>query len=60
MIYALCLEQLSVLRHRGAFSTVAQTFAFCCERFAGVPSLWGDVKSWYQVRTLAYEVLGVS
>lgn len=30
-IGSLCMEQLTQLRHRGAFSTVAQTFALCCE-----------------------------
>ncbi|EEP81370.1 predicted protein [Uncinocarpus reesii 1704] len=28
----LSLEQLAELRHRGAFSTVSQTFASCCQR----------------------------
>jgi hypothetical protein len=28
----LCIDQLSNLRHRGAFSTVAQTFSVLCER----------------------------
>ena len=28
----LCIEQLTMLRHRGAFSTVTQTFALCCEK----------------------------
>ncbi|RMD43390.1 hypothetical protein DV735_g1703, partial [Chaetothyriales sp. CBS 134920] len=28
---SLCFEQLTMLRHRGAFSTVAQTFTLCCE-----------------------------
>lgn len=28
---ALCIEQLSRLRHRGAFSVVTQTFAECCQ-----------------------------
>lgn len=28
----LCMEQLRLLRHRGAFSTVAQTFVACCDR----------------------------
>ena len=31
---ALCMEQLSDLRHRGAFSTVAQTFSILCERIS--------------------------
>jgi hypothetical protein len=30
----LCIDQLSNLRHRGAFSTVAQTFSVLCERIA--------------------------
>jgi hypothetical protein len=30
----LCIDQLSNLRHRGAFSTVAQTFTVLCERIA--------------------------
>lgn len=32
MLGDLCFTQLSDLRHRGAFSTVAQTFAACCVR----------------------------
>jgi hypothetical protein len=48
-VYCLCFEQLTVLRHRGAFSTVAQTFALCCELSAHVPSLQTDTKRWYQV-----------
>lgn len=28
----ICFEQLARLRHRGAFSTVAQTFLLCCEK----------------------------
>ncbi len=52
-IHSLCLEQLTALRHRGAFSTVAQTFALCCEQFANVTSLRAEVKTWYQVRMLA-------
>jgi len=31
MIGSLTFEQLSTLRHRGAFSTVAQTFSACCQ-----------------------------
>jgi hypothetical protein len=27
----LCFDELSVLRHRGAFSSVAQAFASCCQ-----------------------------
>jgi hypothetical protein len=48
----LCFMQLVELRHRGAFSTVAQTFAACCRRFStaeeeGLKRL-PDI--WYQVR----------
>lgn len=28
----LCFDQLKLLRHRGAFSTVAQTFLLCCQK----------------------------
>ena len=47
----LAFTQLAELRHRGAFSTVSQTFAACCTRciktedskIAGLP------QDWYQV-----------
>lgn len=55
-IHTLCFEQLTALRHRGAFSTVAQTFALCCEKFAGVPSLRAEVKTWYQVRKIGSQI----
>ena len=48
--YALCFEQLTALRHRGAFSTVAETFALCCEQFASMPSLRIEFQAHYQVR----------
>jgi Putative death-receptor fusion protein (DUF2428) len=57
-IYALCFKQLTALRHRGAFSTVAQTFTLCCDRFARVPSLRAELKSCYQVRVMAYRAMG--
>lgn len=46
----LCMQQLISLRHRGAFSTVAQTFNICCERVReasndGLPSL---TSIWYR------------
>ncbi|MBA7492633.1 hypothetical protein ES702_03183 [subsurface metagenome] len=28
----MCFNQLALLRHRGAFSTVAQTFVLCCQK----------------------------
>jgi Putative death-receptor fusion protein (DUF2428) len=52
-IYTLCFEQLTALRHRGAFSTVAQTFALCCEQFTSVGNASAEYKKWYQVRALA-------
>lgn len=33
----LCFSQLAELRHRGAFSTVAQTWIVCCNRAAALP-----------------------
>jgi Putative death-receptor fusion protein (DUF2428) len=56
-IYALCFEQLTALRHRGAFSTVAQTFALCCEQFAGVLSVRADFRKWRQVRRFYMQLL---
>ena len=46
----LCMDQLSNLRHRGAFSTVAQTFSSLCERIgqsndsavSGLRAVWYD------------------
>lgn len=32
IIGELCFDQLRLLRHRGAFSTVAQTFLLCCQK----------------------------
>ena len=52
----LCFKQLVELRHRGAFSTVAQTFAACCRRFA--MALREDLNRlpeiWYQVSGLLF------
>lgn len=54
LIGALTFEQLSTLRHRGAFSTVAQTFAACCQlaQHPHIASLNADkdaslLLSWY-------------
>ena len=49
-IYTLCFEQLTALRHRGAFSTVAQTFGLCCEQFASIQGLQAELQGQYQVR----------
>ena len=48
----LCFSQLAQLRHRGAFSTVSQTFSACCIACAGSrdPEVSGLVQSWYHVR----------
>ncbi|KAL2424894.1 hypothetical protein ABEF91_003824 [Exophiala dermatitidis] len=39
MLGDLCMDQLISLRHRGAFSTVAQTFSICCERVWACPDV---------------------
>ena len=50
-IGGLAFEQLAQLRHRGAFSTVSQTFAACCARCleADDQSIKDLPKRWYQV-----------
>ena len=47
----LCFTQLLELRHRGAHSTVAQTFAAFCRRCATskIPELKALPDTWYQV-----------
>lgn len=47
----ICMDQLVSLRHRGAFSTVAQTFSLCCEkvRSASEPTLHELIHKWYKV-----------
>lgn len=42
--------QLAELRHRGAFSTVSQTFAACCQRCSSSqdPAIQELPKAWYQ------------
>ncbi|OAL23138.1 hypothetical protein AYO22_06631 [Fonsecaea multimorphosa] len=47
----LCVDQLISLRHRGAFSTVAQTFNQCCDKVRLSPELAvrGLIHKWYQV-----------
>ncbi|KAF2803660.1 uncharacterized protein BDZ99DRAFT_546992 [Mytilinidion resinicola] len=46
----LCFTQLINLRHRGACSAVAQTFAVCCQRCSkiGNEATQGLLLSWYQ------------
>lgn len=48
----LSFTQLAELRHRGAFSTVSQTFAACCTRCAQStePAVRGLLDTWYKVR----------
>jgi hypothetical protein len=46
----LTFDQLSSLRHRGAFSTVSLTFARCCILTQVQISTIGDLlEKWYQV-----------
>ena len=47
----LCFTQLLELRHRGAFSTVSQTFAAFCRRCvsSNIPALRTLPETWYQV-----------
>ena len=58
MIGDLAFSQLSELRHRGAFSTVSQTFSNCCKRCVEVdnqnrkrtdPLMSNLPKKWYRV-----------
>lgn len=51
MIGDVCMDQLISLRHRGAFSTVAQTFAMCCDRARLSPKddIRLLIKKWYKV-----------
>lgn len=56
----LTFEQLSSLRHRGAFTTVALTFARCCQLTQSrLPS--GELinsnilQTWYQVWSWSYD-----
>ncbi|KAI1607991.1 phosphatidylinositol glycan, class A [Exophiala viscosa] len=47
----LCMDQLMSLRHRGAFSTVAQTFLACCNLVRGAtqPAIRGLINDWYKI-----------
>lgn len=49
-IGSLCMDQLSNLRHRGAFSTVAQTFSVLCQRIADSKdaSITSLRNTWYE------------
>lgn len=55
----LAFTQLAELRHRGAFSTVSQTFAACCVRCAGSKvNTVGELPSiWYQVNSVIFSYL---
>jgi len=48
----LAFTQLAELRHRGAFSTVSQTFAACCVRCTGSKTATVEAlpRIWYRVR----------
>lgn len=46
----LTFTQLAELRHRGAFSTVAQTFVICCMRSnSGTDTVSQTLEDWYKV-----------
>lgn len=48
----LAFEQLANLRHRGAFTTVAATFATCCQLTKHLDPVEGEVSLlnvWYKV-----------
>lgn len=51
--------QLAELRHRGAFSTVAQTFTTCCQRCGESkdPSISSLPEAWYEV-SVTHPVIG--
>ena len=59
MIGGLAFTQLAELRHRGAFSTVSQTFSACCVYCAksNSPSITSLPKLWYQVRQYSSWIL---
>ncbi|KAI0429175.1 putative death-receptor fusion protein-domain-containing protein [Xylaria sp. FL1042] len=48
----LAFDQLSNLRHRGAFSTVSQTFTACCQLVQSIPAHQSDnsdlLEKWYE------------
>ncbi|KIW15620.1 hypothetical protein PV08_05668 [Exophiala spinifera] len=50
-IGSLCMDQLMSLRHRGAFSTVANTFLLCCEtvRTSTEAGVRGLLQEWYRI-----------
>jgi hypothetical protein len=46
----LTFTELAELRHRGAFSTVAQTFVICCMRSnSGTDTVNQTLEDWYRV-----------
>lgn len=52
VIGRLTFQELSTLRHRGAFTTVSQTFATCCQlvhHFSAVRDGADLLDEWYQV-----------
>jgi len=51
-MFELCFTQLAMLRHRGAFSTVAQTWTTCCSLMDGNGSGPLGLSTWYD-RTIS-------
>jgi hypothetical protein len=59
-IGSLTFTQLSTLRHRGALTTVASTFATCCQMTLSVADAFPDISKsenylqrWYEASTSA-------
>lgn len=50
----LTFDELSSLRHRGAFTTVSQTFSSCCQLVRYFPKQAGEdrgqLEQWFEVR----------
>ena len=57
-IGGLAFTQLAELRHRGAFSTVSQTFAFCCAKCTEAED--SDInqlpEEWYKVNCHLFSI----
>ncbi|KAI5238409.1 hypothetical protein E4T43_07441 [Aureobasidium subglaciale] len=54
----LTFTQLAELRHRGAFSTVAQTFVVCCVRSnSGADGVNSTLEDWYKVNIVLWRAI---
>ena len=50
----LSFDQLSNLRHRGAFTTVSTTFATCCQQAKHLDNGGSLLNAWYKVNIAFY------